>query len=363
MELKPLNKNSRIASIDALRGFALLGIIIANIPFAQDSVLAGTSDSVLKFLFYLLIDKKFITIFSILFGFGFYIQMSRTEEKKIDFRKYFVFRMLLLYVIGTIHAFAIWNGDILRAYALGGILLLIIRNWSSKKLMLTAFFFMVILTGIFYIGSTFSDWRIYNYDYELAAELPVTNSFFRYLTINAIMDPWINFLKDMPITLFFTFGNMIIGFVLAKTRFFHLPAKFETITNLLLTLGITFGFASSYLYYKISMDDIELDYSLVWIPFVIIGGMVIQSLSYIIAFLKLYHTKQIGKALQVFVSIGQTALSSYILQSLLYITVFYHCTKLFQLFGKLNLLETWLVAIGFFILQTMISWLWLKKFN
>jgi len=93
----------RIEVVDALRGFALLGVLFANIPYSRDPPVAGIFDESLTFFLNLLISKKFITLFSILFGFGFYIQMSRTEKTGINFRKYFIKRMSLLFLIETIH--------------------------------------------------------------------------------------------------------------------------------------------------------------------------------------------------------------------------------------------------------------------
>ena len=98
---KPIT--SRIEVVDSLRGFALLGVLFANIPYGGDPPVAGIFDESLTFLLDLLISKKFITLFSILFGFGFYIQMSRAEKTGINFRKYFIKRMSLLFLIGTIH--------------------------------------------------------------------------------------------------------------------------------------------------------------------------------------------------------------------------------------------------------------------
>ena len=99
----PLEKQNRLTVVDALRGLALFCILLANIPF-QEKVVAYTSkdivlgspgiDKILDFAFHLLIDKKFVAIFSILFGFGFYIQIKRAEEKGIAFRSYFVKRMI-----------------------------------------------------------------------------------------------------------------------------------------------------------------------------------------------------------------------------------------------------------------------------
>ncbi|MGQ8337078.1 DUF418 domain-containing protein [Sunxiuqinia sp. A32] len=363
MEFKPSNKQNRIEQIDALRGFALLGIIIANIPYQINSASSETMDSIVNFLFYFLIDKKFITIFSLLFGFGFYIQMKRAEEKQINFQRYFAVRMLLLYAIGTIHAFALWNGDILRAYAFGGIILLFIRNWSVRRIFILAILLIVVFTGIFYIGRSTLGWGEYNYDTSIAAELPIATSFFRYIEINAIMDPWTNFFVDMPITLTFTLGNILIGFILGKTNFFKLPEKLNGLFTWLLTLGVSFGLASSYIYYKISIGDINQNLSMVWVPFVVIIGMVTQSFFYIVAFLKLYQINGSRKALKFFNPVGRAALSNYLLQSLLYIVAFYHVLPFFQWFGKLDHLQSWMIAIGFFLIQSTITNYWFRHFS
>src|SRR6056297_169264 len=149
-EFKPISK-SRIEVVDVLRGFALFGVLIANVPFSGESFLAGSFDVEIAFLYDFLISKKFITIFSILFGFGFYIQMSRAEKKGINFQSYFLKRMALLFLIGAVHCFLLWNGDIIMSYAFGGVFLLFLRKWSVKKLLVLAIVFTVFFTGIFYI--------------------------------------------------------------------------------------------------------------------------------------------------------------------------------------------------------------------
>ena len=71
---KPTNKSNRIEVVDALRGFALLGVLYANIPFGGNPPIESAYDETIHFLYDFLISKKFITIFSMLFGFGFFIQ-------------------------------------------------------------------------------------------------------------------------------------------------------------------------------------------------------------------------------------------------------------------------------------------------
>jgi uncharacterized protein len=360
MNLQPISKGARIEAVDGLRGFALLGVLLANIPFAGPDTISGQWDDVLIFLSNFLISQKFITAFSILFGFGFYIQMTRAEGKNINFRNYFLIRMGLLFLIGVIHSYGLWNGDIIMSYALGGVFLLLVRKWSVKKLFLLALLFNVVLTGVFFIGNSALGWQVYDYDYALDAEYPITSSISRYLTINFIMNPWTNFLKDMPITLVFTFGNMLIGVLLGKLDFFRLGEIARKLSVYLIILGGTVGFASSYFYHKIMVGEIELDLPLLWVPFVLAAGLVLHSLFYISVFVHAYQNGKIKKVLSLFNIVGRTALSNYILQSVFYLTIFYHCTHLFQLFGKITMGQTFLLAIFLFAAQSGLSYLWLK---
>jgi len=357
---KPTNK-SRIEVVDALRGFALLGVLFANVPFGGEPPIESVFDGTLSFLSDLFISKKFITIFSILFGFGFYIQMSRAEQSGVHFKSYFLKRMALLFLIGTIHCFVLWNGDIIMSYAFGGIFLLLIRNWSIKKTIILAVIFNVLLTGIIFIGNSALEWQVYDYDYGLALVQPTTNSYWEYLRVNAIMAPWVNFLKDMPITLAYTFGNMLIGVILGKLNFFRLPATLKKITNGMILLGFTVGLTSSYFFHLVMSGELELDIPMLWVPFVLAAGMIVQALGYVALFVRLYQKGFLKKMLQLFKYVGKTALSNYISQSVFYLFVFFHCTNSFELFGKVSRTETYIIALLFFILQSVLSHLWLKR--
>lgn len=359
---KPTAK-SRIEVVDALRGFALLGVLFANVPYGGESAVTGIFDESISFLTDLLISKKFITIFSILFGFGFYIQMSRAEKSGVNFKKYFIKRMVLLFLIGTIHCFLLWNGDIIMSYAFGGVFLLCIRNWSVKKLVILALVFNVLLTGIVFIGNSALEWQVYDYDYAFALEWLLTESYIEYLKINFITAPWVNFLNDMPITLVYTFGNMLIGVILGKLDFFNLPEKLKKLTNRFIILGFTVGIICSYFFHQVMTGAIELDIPMLWVPFVLAAGMILQSLGYMALFVRLYQRGFFKKMLEWFKYVGKTALTNYILQSVFYLVVFFHCTNALQLFGKVTHAETYVIAFLFFLFQSLISYLWLKRRN
>jgi len=360
---QPTNSSNRIEVVDALRGFALLGVLFANIPFGGKPPIESAYDETIHFLFNLLISKKFISIFSMLFGFGFFIQFSRAKEKIINFNSYFLKRMGLLFLIGCIHSFVLWNGDIIMSYAFGGVFLLLLRNWSVKKLIILPIVFNVILTGATFIGNSAFGWAVYDYDFAMNTDLALTNSYLEYLKMNWITSPWVNFLNDMPLTLFFTFGNMLIGMILGKIGFFNAENGLKRLKRWFVILGVILGIPASYYFHLLMTGNLELDLPLLWVPFAIIVGMLFQSLAYITLFVELYRVKFVKNILSGFKYVGKTALTNYLSQSVFYLIVIYHCTNLFQLFGKLSEPETYLLATLFFILQSFTSCFWLKTWS
>lgn len=365
--LQPIEKQNRLQVIDSLRGLALLGILIANIPFVDnvsrhtDAAGQPGSDKVLNFLFHLLIEKKFITIFSMLFGFGFYVQLKRAEERGINFKSYFLKRMTILLLIGCVHAYIFWFGDIIRDYAICGMFLLLVYKWKPKKILTAAIVFSVLLTGTVFIANSVFNLQEYAYDTAIAAEHPLATTYWRYLYINARIDPFVNFIQDSPITLVFCFGNMLTGFWMAKSGFFHQQERFRSARKKLIAAGILLGIPASYVLWLITEGKLELSPALIWIPYVIVAGMVLQSLFYISAFTQLFRSEAWRKILSLFAPVGKMALTNYLLQTVFYLLFFFHWTNGLKLFGRLTITETYLVALGFFLVQVLFSTWWMKK--
>lgn len=371
MKFNPITTRSRIEVVDALRGFALLGIIIANIPFAstaasmedQRLLMPGAVeiDNLLVVLYSWFVDKKFITIFSMLFGFGFYIQYTRAKSKDLDFTPYFMWRMFLLLLIGAVHAYIIWYGDIIRDYAICGMLLLLFRKWSLSKILTTGIVLGVIGTGIIFIlNGVFDMHSTYRYDLGLLKELEIAPNYWRYWIVNFTIDPFVNFIHDTPLTLSFALGCMLIGIWLGKTEFFKHPQKHRKLMKYLMTLGFTVGVAGSITYWMVINGKLELSLPIIWLVFLIIGAMLLQSLAYVSLFVWLYEYTGIKRILKVFVPVGRMALSNYILQSIFYTIFFFHWFPGLRLFGKITIAETYLIGIALFGIQIIVSQWWLK---
>ncbi|MBI2957191.1 MAG: DUF418 domain-containing protein [Acidobacteria bacterium] len=139
----PVPPAERIETLDILRGFAIFAILIVN--WTTDLLWdvepaagwAGLADKATFWLVWLLLDEKSWPIFAFLFGLGFAIQMERLEAKGVSIGKVYSRRLLVLFVIGAAH-FILTERDILFMYAILGFLLLPMRKWSGRALLLTA---------------------------------------------------------------------------------------------------------------------------------------------------------------------------------------------------------------------------------
>lgn len=142
--LLPTQKLERIGSLDFLRGVAILGIVLINIesfsyPDPWSPFKYGFGDSLdrsTRFWVYFLAQGKFFSMFTLLFGVGFYIFLERLEHKNFGLRAMDIYarRLLWLFVIGVLHAYLIWDGDILYHYATCGLILFPFRSFSAKQL-------------------------------------------------------------------------------------------------------------------------------------------------------------------------------------------------------------------------------------
>jgi uncharacterized protein len=140
----PVAAADRVGSVDVLRGTALLGILAMNIyafalPWvAYNNPLAYGTATGIHFgtwvFTHLLFDLKFMTIFSMLFGAGLVLMNQRAESTGRKFRGIYYRRMLWLLLIGACHAYFLWYGDILFPYAICGLLLYPLRRRSPKLL-------------------------------------------------------------------------------------------------------------------------------------------------------------------------------------------------------------------------------------
>ncbi len=150
----PVTAGQRIVAIDTLRGFALLGILVMNVtgmamPFAayfNPLAYGGTNvgDFSAWVVAHVFFDLKMMGIFSMLFGAGLALMAQRAEARGQRFGRVYYRRLFWLFVIGMLHAWFLWFGDILVTYAICGTLLFLFRRRSVPTLIVSGLVFLVI---------------------------------------------------------------------------------------------------------------------------------------------------------------------------------------------------------------------------
>ncbi|MBI4811206.1 MAG: DUF1624 domain-containing protein [Ignavibacteriales bacterium] len=128
INIHPTLAYERIEVLDIIRGFAIFGILLVNMAFYNSPFYlyvtdlkwwTGTADQAAQWLIRFFAESKFYSLFSFLFGLGLALQMSRAEMRGGKFVPLYVRRLVVLLVIGGIHATLIWAGDILNDHHLG----------------------------------------------------------------------------------------------------------------------------------------------------------------------------------------------------------------------------------------------------
>ena len=147
MEL--LKKTPRIEVVDALRGFAVMAILLVHnlehfifpvYPESSPEWLSVLDAGVFNAIFSLFAGKSY-AIFALLFGFTFYIQSHNQQLKGKDFGYRFLWRLVLLAGFATLNAAFFPAGDVLLLFVVVGIILFIVRKWSDKAILITAILF------------------------------------------------------------------------------------------------------------------------------------------------------------------------------------------------------------------------------
>jgi len=371
----PTDVRERHLILDVLRGVALLGIALANFPeFSLWTFLSGSeqaamptaeTDRIVRFLQYLLVDGKFYTIFSLLFGIGFSLILVRHG------RRLFIRRMLLLVGIGFLHLMFIWSGDILLLYAIGGLLLALFTSITDKTLLTTAIALILIPVGLDglteFCGFDFAA-PFYEAWWNSATEQGINESNFATWLLDAdSYEEMFAFLIQGAHERIWEFvsghrlpkvlGLFILGYLAGKHRLYarlkELPLKQTYYTSLLL------GFPSSLCYAWSATHDHPWGLTVHSLLYAI--SVIPMASVYITAVCLLCLRHADAKIFRWMAAPGRMALTNYISQSLIGVGLFYGIgLGLGTSFGLVYIEITALVVFAF---QIICSCLWLRQFR
>ena len=157
----PTSPRERITTVDIVRGFALLGVVLVNWQgWISWENLDGMTNLSVVWLFETFVLGNFYRLFAFLFGLGFVLQMTRLESRGVRFAPLYLRRLAILFLFGLVHGilFMGWN-DILSIFAQYGVLLLLIRRMSNKSIFVMALVCLLASHTYYYVSTGFADFR------------------------------------------------------------------------------------------------------------------------------------------------------------------------------------------------------------
>ncbi|MGX1930171.1 DUF418 domain-containing protein [Flagellimonas sp. 2504JD4-2] len=386
-DIHPVNPTKRFEIIDIIRGFALFGVLLANIRWtSQDFALTNAQLEAISLteinvwldgFILTFIEFKFYTLFSILFGLGFAMQLNKSEEKQLNIVPIFRRRMFILFVIGIVHATLVWFGDILHIYAALGFVLMLFRNASNATL-IKWILGIGILTGLL----PFIDWLIQSYvdpvantvDYEAIKSMRFESlSSTNWIDVMRLNTEW-NMAEYTNLRIggdgiFYWYLNVfwkfLLGFYMGRNLMLQRAqeqlGKFKKLFvygGVLGLIGCLAWSISSFVFDRwLPSNESPLSISALLLEF----GVLALSMSYLSALVLLYFKTGFSKQLAYLAPLGRMALTNYLMQSVCIIVVFYG-VGLNQL-GKIGTFYCLVATILIFGLQIAISKWWLSKFK
>lgn len=363
----PIEQNDRAIIVDVIRGFALIGVLIANFTSYVDqqtpeSILNSISSPLDRFLMSfnsVFLEWKFMTLFSILFGYGFGLILESLERKNINPNFFFVKRMFWLFVFGIIHTI-FWWGDVLNLYAMSGILLLLFRNKSNKTILSCAVLFILFIpVFISYLlrnqPETFTEGDIhglYN-QYRQGTLLEVfkfnINFYYRMFIVSG------SNLHDIIETL----GRFLFGYFLLRIKFFHSvetkKATFKKVALFVAPIMMAyFVFRWLLLNGTIHANQYLLS------PLLSLG--VLSTITFYVSVLVIaYISFGMNKFFTALQALGRMTLTNYLMVSVFLIILLYGFG--FNKLGELPIRIIWLYAFIWLFVEIMYSTYWLKQFR
>jgi uncharacterized protein len=380
-DLAPVQEQSRIKSLDVVRGFALLGILAVNAvyfaaPFqaAQNPLLAPTAidEETLWswFVMHVFFEYKMITLFSMLFGASIFLVGG--DRSDLDRGKVLRRRLGWMVLFGILHGALIWYGDILLVYALTGFLVMLCRSWSARTLFTVGAIVFAVSTAIS-LGLGMAAQQAPPEAVEemrqqfwapAAGEIERVIASFQSGVVGATSENlyyWFGFLSYMPFVIIRTAGVMMIGMALFKSGFLSGKAPYSAyaITAIVGAAALAAVAWQAWINWELRFDFLHMMGA---------GAIVNSTLSpfisllYASVFIMLVKAGALRLLTEPLAAAGRMAFTNYIAQSLIMTTIFYGGRGL-GLWGEVDRPTLWVIVLAVWAVQLIWSPLWLSRFE
>jgi uncharacterized protein len=375
----------RIEAIDALRGFALAGIVSVHMV---EQYLAGppppshpafgtfsTIDSVVSGVVGFFFLGKFVAVFSLLFGLSFFIQMDGAARRGASFRGRFAWRLVILFAIGLAHH-VLYRGDVLTIYALLGLVLLLFFDASDRTLAVSVLLLALGAPRLLLIGvdATFGT-RTAIFDVDDAA----TQAYFDTLKGDSLLAvvatnlgegfaAKLQFVFGLFARGYQTFALFLIGLYVGRKRWHEsLPDLRRPLRRLALWGGaaclacLPIGAAVYFLTFAgVAPENLSTWRFLA--PLALYDTFTLGLVAMLVSvFLLLFHRGGPGRYLRWFVPVGRMALTTYVTQSVVGTAIFYGYGL--GLLGEIGAAAAFAIGIGVFAIQMALCAAWMRHFR
>jgi uncharacterized protein len=378
----PTLKN-RIDIIDALRGFSLAGIVIVHVveqyvaaatpEGTMEAARQGIADDIVDAFIFIFLRGKFFALFSFLFGLSFFIQMDNASSRGESYGARFIWRAVILFVIGYVHHM-FYRGDILTIYAILAIFLVPFFNLNIKWAygVIAIIFLGFVRIGVFYMMGSEpllsemtmdpSDPMLLEY-WNIISQGSLPDVLKSNATEGMLMK------TDFQIGIFYrgylTFGFFLVGMLVGKGRYFeHFRDRIKMTKK---TLWVSIAafivlFILSGMLFNAVGPEVTFD-SFISIAALQVFDLANVALTLVIItlFVLSYKTIRGHRWLSVFSPYGRMALTNYFMQSIIGTFILYGWGLGY--IGQLRNIHLFGIAIVMIILQVLFSKWWLARFR
>ncbi len=362
---QPATSVERYRAIDIIRGLALFGVLIVNIlsgfrvpllehirqPYAD----LGRVGHIVELLVAGVLEFKAITIFSLLFGVGIAIQYERAASHNHRIRSFLAGRFAWLFVLGVVHLFVIWNGDILTLYAVCGLLLLPLLGMTWTQLLVIGAG-LIVLPEFVSFGLPLPSGTAAAADIAQARQVYGNEGFLAILRFRWY-ESWSLIVPLLLSVLPRTTGLMCWGMAAWRGGILREPNAHRAKLGSALAIGGSMGVA-------ITVNGIWAKSTGIapW-PALLnshVDASILLALAYV-AGLLLWLTPRRASLWRGLAAIGQTALTNYLLQSIILGFIFYGYGL--GLFGRIGSAAATAIGLALYIAQVQLSRLWLSRYR
>ena len=370
-----ISKSPRIEVVDALRGFAVLAILLVHhiehfifpvypAPSAQPEWLNVLDTGVETVIFSLFAGKSY-AIFALLFGFTFYVQYTNQEKKGKDFGYRFLWRLLLLTLFATLNAAFFPAGDVLLLFAVVGVFLFLVRKWSDKAILIASIVFLIQpIEWFHYIASLVNpSYQLPDLGvsamYETVADYTKEGNFLKFILGNITLGQKASFLWAVGAGRFLqTAGLFILGYLIGRKQLFiTTEANLTRWMKILIISAI--AFAPLYeLKSLLSGSETQMVSQTVGVVFDMWQKFAFTFVL-VASFVLLYQKSKFRKSTSNFTYYGKMSLTNYITQSIGGALIYFPIGLYLAPYCGFTL--SLVVAFVFFLLQVQFCKWWLKS--